>query len=341
MQKFTRLAALLLVAVAVILAIAAFTLGRRTTKPAEAPAGITQAPAPQGGRTSRQGEVVVVAATALKAGTPIAASALRLDSVAQRPVDGYDKVDAVAGGIPLLDIPAGTVLTSNLLARGVAMALRPGERAMAVPVDEQAGAGNRVLPGDYVDVFLSLKSAQPAAYGKAATDGTQTRLLLSRLRVLAYGGQDLPRASAEAGDKPPAKDGATRNTEQESRPVARTAVLAVPVQDADRLLLGVQNGKLSLAVRHPRDDGRPDDALFPQPRTVLTPRAGLSADQRALLDTPDNRAYAGIDGLGLAGNAHRAAASGSRPHRVAIPQAVEIIRGTSSDAARATRTSSP
>lgn len=351
MQKFTRIAALLLVVVAIVLAIAAFALGRRTSRQAEVPAtaaATIQPAAAQGNGAQQQGVAVVVAAAPLPAGTPIAASALRVANLAQRPADSFNAVDAAVGGIPLLDIPAGTVLTTRLLAHGVSMALKPGERAMAVPVDEQAGAGNRVVPGDYVDVFLSLKAAaQATPFGKPATDATQTRLLLSRLRVLAYGAQDLPSqprsatTNAEAGDK--AKDTAqqaSRNADQESRATPRTAVLAVPVEDADRLLLGVQNGKLSLAVRHPSDDGRPDDTLFPQPRTVLSPRNDLSADQKALLDRPDNRAYAGIDGLGLAGAGHAAPKPGNRLRRSAVP-AVEIIRGASDDRARTGRTSSP
>lgn len=350
MQKFTRIAALLLVVVAIVLAIAAFALGRRTSRQAEVPAtaATIQPAAAQGNGAQQQGVAVVVAVAPLPAGTPIAASALRVDSLAQRPADSFNAVDAAAGGIPLLDIPAGTVLTTRLLAHGVSMALKPGERAMAVPVDEQAGAGNRVVPGDYVDVFLSLKAAaQATSFGKPATDTAQTRLLLSRLRVLAYGAQDLPSpprsaaTNADAADK--AKDTAqqaSRNADQENRAAPRTAVLAVPVEDADRLLLGVQNGKLSLAVRHPSDDGRPDDALFPQPRTVLSPRNDLSADQKALLDRPDNRAYAGIDGLGLAGAEHAAPKPGNRLRHSTVP-AVEIIRGASDDRARTGRTGSP
>lgn len=349
MQKFTRIAALFLVAVAVLLAFVAFSLGRRTDKPTPAPVASAPAVAVQDSASRQPTVPVVVAAAALTASTPIAPSSLQVVNWPQRPEGGYADVEAVVASVPLVDIPAGTPLTAKLLSRGVAMALKPGERAMAVPVDEQAGAGNRILPGDYVDVFLSLKLPQTSSYGKAEVDGTQTRLLLSRLRVLAYGSQDLPTRPAP---KPPAANGdgsdkrnsnsdnrsaqTTRNGQDEPQPVPRTAVLAVPVEQADQLLLGVQNGKLSLAVRHPGDDGLPSDGLFPQPRTVLAARTDLTPEQRQLLEQPENQAYAGINGVGLAGQDHVTPKPG-RSHRGTAPSGVEIIRGPSDDSPRATR----
>lgn len=82
---------------------------------------------------------------------------------------------------------------------------------------------------------------------------------------------------------------------------ARSAVLAVPVADANRLLLGAQQGKLFLALRNPADTGLPDLALFPQSRGVIDPLRGLDAEQQLALQRPENHAFAGIDGDALAG----------------------------------------
>lgn len=349
MQKITRVAALLLVAIAVVLAIVAFGLGRRAARPAETSVAVSQGTV--GDFASRQAGVpVVVAGTALAQGVPIARASLRVVSRPQRPGGGYGDADAVAGSVPLVDIPAGSPLAAGLLARGLATALKPGERALAVPVDEQAGAGNRIVPGDYVDVFLSLKSSSPSTFDKAAADGTQTRLLLSRLRVLAYGMQDLP-PRPQAASAAATGDGADQRTDSKGSrltsppregppPVPRTAVLAVPVGEADRLLLGVQNGKLSLAVRPAIDNGQPDDALFPPLRAVLSGRTDLTAEQRQLLGLPENRAYAGIGGATLAGRDQPA----SRPgvlRRAGAPQGLEIIRGASGNGPSARRANSP
>jgi pilus assembly protein CpaB len=351
MQKFTRIAALLLVAVAVVLAILAFSIGRRVTRP------IADGAAFHARSLSAPTATVpvVVAAMALPAGTPLIASSLQTVSWAQRPAEGYGNVAAVVGSVPLVDIPAGAPMTSTLLARGVAMALRAGERAIAVPVDEQAGAGNRVLPGDYVDVFVSLKAPPAMSYQPNARDNavdpSQARLLLSRLRVLAYGDNDLPSAPAEpspsaASDDRNAKavaDGDSKQTSstqqgtEATKSVPHTAVLAVPVGEASQLLLAVQNGKLSLGVRQPADDGQPDDALFPQPHPVLTARAHLTNDQQQQLLQPENQAYAGIDGSGLAGH-DSAAKKPVRSDHARAYQGIEIIRGSANDGARANRT---
>ena len=336
MHKVTRAAALLLVALAVVLAIVAFSLSRRAMQPGNGPtrAGRTVA----GDRPASTAMLpAVVASSALPAGQAIARAALRVAEVAQPVADGYTTVDAVVGDVPLVDIPAGTAITTRLLAHGVAMELKPGERALAVPVDELSGAGNRILPGDYVDVFLSLKSA-PAYGTDAKPRPTQTRLLLSRLRVLAYGSENLPIIPRPAGG-PAATSGASGKEAPkpvagtvQDRPAARTAVLAVPVGEADRLLLGAQDGKLSLALRHPMDDGRPDRDLFPRFRPALAPLVRLDAGQRQRLGAPENHAYAGIDGSGLAAHPDALVQPAAvKPVPTRTTHRVEIIRGTKVD----------
>lgn len=338
MQKVTRVMAMLLVLVAVVLAVLAIALGRHTTGPARqaADAGATSA----GAGAAEQSVAVAVAATVLQPGVPIAADQLRLAHWPQRPVGAAGDTAALAGSIPLVRIPTGTPVLTSLLAKGVAMALQPGERAMAVPVDEQTGAGNRIQPGDYVDVFLSLKTAPTTGFGKSAVDATQTRLLLSRLRVLAYGGDNLP-ARPPVGDTGKVADEKSKKASSSDAqpPVPHTAVLAVPIQDADRLLLGVQNGKLSLALRRPDDTGHPDHTLFPQPRTVLTARSNLDPEQKQLLEQPENRAYAGINGQGLAGHAPTPPPRAAR--RAPAWRPVEVIRGTSDADVRVNRSNSP
>jgi len=334
MHKLARIAALLLVVVAVVLALVALNLGKRDgAREATTAAAAPAARAPSSGDTR---PAVVAAAVALPAGQPIAAGALRLVRLAQAPAGSFASVDVVAGSLPRVDIPAGTAITPELLAHGVAVRLRPGERALAVAVDELAGAGNRIAPGDYVDVFLSLKAAPPGSPRGTATDD-QARLLLSRLRVLAYGGQDLPAAATSAA---PAADGKSVALARTDNPPPHTAVLAVPVAEVGKLLLGAQNGRLALALRHPADPGRPDDALFPAPRAALAPLAGLDPAQRARLALPENRAFAGIDGAGLAGAAG-VPQPAARPRKGAGTAGLEIIRGTARGDAYSARPPSP
>ncbi|WP_294995898.1 Flp pilus assembly protein CpaB [uncultured Stenotrophomonas sp.] len=339
MLKLTRIAAVALIGLAVLLAVIALMIGRKPATPAAA------APIVHG----EVAAITVVEAVArLPAGEPITANGLRL---AQRtaPVAGAaSSIAAVVGKVPVQDIAEGTAISSSALAQGFSLQLRPGERALAVPVDELVGAGNRILPGDFVDVFLNLRTAQANSGGPAET--AQTRLLLSRLRVLSYGQQDIAPVASEStagneGDSrndPRAADitgsGSSHATASEATQPARSAVLAVPVADANRLLLGAQQGKLFLALRNPADTGLPDLALFPQARGVIDPLRGLDAEQQLALQRPENHAFAGIDGDALAGRGNRPVrtppegpAPASAPRRSA-PRAsgIEIIRGDSS-----------
>lgn len=321
MQKITRIAAIMLVVLAFLLAVLALGLGRRNTPPAPVPVAVHEAPA-----AASQGSnsvPMVVAADALPAGQAIAFSSLRVASVAQAPQGSFVNVDAVAGHLPLVGIPAGTPITADLLAHGMAMQLIPGERALAVPVDEVAGVGHHIVPGDYVDVFLSLKNPSTSMGPGPNRDQSQTRLLLSRLRVLAYGDHNLPVPASSAAQ--PANASA-QSVKSDVAEAARTAVLAVPVADIDALLLGVQNGKLTLALRYPGDDSQPNSRLFPQPPLVLSPLVYLSDEQHQQLNSPENDAFAGLDGSGLAGQI--VALSRAAPHRhIELASGVEIIRG--------------
>ena len=316
MSRFSRILALLLVAAAIVLAVLAFSLSRHKEAPRTASVTVT-APVPAAGHP------VVVAAAPLKAGEAIAATSLRIDTLPTAPEGGFDRIDALAGRIPRLAITAGTVLTADSLAQGLALQLLPGERALAIPVDEIAGVGNRIAPGDYVDVFFDLKKGQERG------EETQARLLLSRMHVLAYGNNMLaPAASAYAG-----ANGAGNQASGGTRtdpPSPRTAVLAVPVDAVDRLLLATREGKLSLALRHPDDRRTADAALFAQPATVLPTRQGLTLDERAVAAAPENQAFAGIDASGLAGRDTVTPFQPVRPVRAergGHPTGIEIIRG--------------
>ncbi|WP_422506929.1 Flp pilus assembly protein CpaB [Stenotrophomonas sp. GZD-301] len=334
MLKLTRIAAVLLIALAAILAVVAFGVSRRASQAPAAPAQTRAAEAPTW--------PVVEAVNALPAGLPIAAKDLRVAGRAQPVAGGFTTVADVVGAVPTRDIAAGTALDGLVIAQGYALRLNPGERALAVPVDELVAAGNRIQPGDFVDVFLNLR----ATPGVRDDGDAQARLLLSRLRVLSYGADDLGTpAPATPADAPPAdsraqditqRPSSSRSGDASTTATARSAVLAVPVADASRLLLGAQQGKLFLALRNPADVGQPDLALFAQPAGVLAPRRELTPEQRLALQSPENDAYAGIDSAALAGRGGArpapVASTGSAPRRSAprLDRGVEIIRGDAS-----------
>lgn len=317
MHNVSRIAAIALVLLATVLAVVAFGLGRRNAATETAQITPTVAPPPPPSNVAR----AVVAGQRLPAGQPIHASALREIGVNTPPAESYGQPELLAGQVPRIDIPEGTVITSSLLSNPLAMQLQPGERALAVPVDDITGVGSRVQPGDYVDVVLTVKMTDAMPGVALSSEHPESRLLASRLRVLAFGTRDLPSVRNPAS-KPESGNGPAHG-DAEAPP--RMAVLAVPLAEVDPLVLGAQNGKLSLALRHPGDEGMPGDQLFPRPAPVLMPRGDLTAEQRSWLAAPENRAYAGMDLSGLVGRA-RTLATTPKP-RAAGPGGVEIIRG--------------
>src|SRR6185295_1795316 len=114
--------------------------------------------------------------------------------------------------------------------------IKAGERAIAVKVDGVIGLGGFIQPDDRVDVLLYLSRDQ------REVPDTQARVLLENIRVLAYGANLERREQDEHDDN-------TNN--------ARTAVLAVPEADIDRLMLGASKGSLRLALRGDPADGDP------------------------------------------------------------------------------------
>ncbi|WP_204117355.1 Flp pilus assembly protein CpaB [Paraburkholderia sp. C35] len=299
----TRIAAGVLIALAVVLGALALTLARRPA-PVAAPVAQTQAMFP-----------VVVTSRTLPAGQPIPADALRIQSLPINPSGAFTDLSLVAGRVPVADIGAQAPVLDAQLSSGLAERIQPGERAVAVRVDETNAVGNRLTPGNLVDVFFTLKrdglSAGPGS--QSEVERTQTRLLLSHVRVLAWGN-------------------VTANGTVDVNTPARTAVLAVPLADVDRLTLAEGAGRLVLALRNPRDADVLDAASLPVYPGVLKTAAGRDAPA-------STRAAAGVALDELSGSGRQAApvaAPRSAPARVVAGvhdshDGIEVIRGGRSE----------
>lgn len=226
MHHLTKIIAGLLMLLGLALGIYAFVLGR---SPAVAPP-------PEAASRTATSWPLVVAAKALPAGVPIRAEDLRVERLTVKASGVFTTLPAAVGQVPASDIGAGMPVSEQQMASGMALKLAEGERAVAVKVDEAVGVGHRVRPGDFVDVFLVVKRDQ------AEIGQSKARLLLSRKKVLAYGA-----ASLDA--MPAAGQGSSARTAD----AARTAVLAIPLEEVNTLALGESAGKLLLALRNPTD----------------------------------------------------------------------------------------
>ncbi|MGO4156510.1 Flp pilus assembly protein CpaB [Cupriavidus sp. YAF13] len=273
-SKQIRVLAIVLLVLAALLALLAWRVARTPAKPAEPVVG------------SAQSYPVVVTAKPIEAGKPVPVDALKVEQLPINPAGAYTEVARVAGQVPLVSIGANVpVLESQLLA-GLATQVKEGERAVAVAVDEVIGVGNQVQPGDFVDVFAVFRrDGQEIA-------GSQARMLLARLRVLAYGAGTVNEAA-----KPPPEQMMAR------REGAKTAVLAVPVANVGKLAIAQQTGRLLLALRNPEDPDVPTEGLFEDPAPVLQAKAQAKGGAPAAALAPSDRAMAGVALAGIAGGA--------------------------------------
>ncbi|RYF83264.1 MAG: Flp pilus assembly protein CpaB [Comamonadaceae bacterium] len=335
MTRFTRVAAVVLLLLALALGVYAWMLGRKPATPAPAAASSAAAPRPQAQFA------VVVAAKALPAGQPITQDAVRVVQLPIQLADAVTDTAAAVGRVPVFDLGENTPLTESQLVSGLALRLEPGERAVAVKADEVMGVGNRIRPGDFVDVFFVLKS------DSREIERGQSRLLLPRLRVLAFGSASVDGGPARPNNGAASSGSRSDNSGSQRQEPVRTTVLAVPVDEVNRLALGDANARLLLALRRPDDTQVPDASLFAELPTALQPlprRAG--EPPRAPLDGLD-KAHAGLATADLALGAPLVATrakpaptvaaaapprpSAPRPAASAPGQTVEVIRGHQRD----------
>lgn len=229
MGRVQQLVAVLMVLISLGLGWYAWVLGKRslTEKPVE---------------SSVPRLNVVVAVKPIAAGVPIARDAIKVEVMTVRPEGAFDNVASVEGKIPAENIVTGeTILAQRMygLEKGIVSAVRPGERAVALKVDEVIGVGNRLNPRDVVDVFVIMRR------NNDEIAESQSKLLLAGVRVLAVGnrsvqGRDFNLTNIPDATTPP-----------------RTVVLAVPFDEVNGLALAAEMGKILLALRSPLDQMPP------------------------------------------------------------------------------------
>ncbi|RQZ62399.1 Flp pilus assembly protein CpaB [Burkholderia sp. Bp9004] len=254
-NNVTKIIAGLLIAIAVLLGIYAWMLGRSSSSPVPAQPAAAANPVP-----------VVVATRTLSVGQPIAADALKIQPTAPAPAGAFSDPATLVGRVPARDIPASAPVVSSALVSGLAEDVEPGERAIAVRVDETNAVGNRLRPGNFVDVFLNLKREGGGAMFDGEVSQTQARLLMSRIRVLSF------------GDATPDRDSGNNTNGNNGQPTnTRIAVLAVPTAQVDALTLGEASGRLTLALRNPRDDELATQTVAVRTDNKLSPSALAAA----------------------------------------------------------------
>jgi pilus assembly protein CpaB len=164
-------------------------------------------------------------------------------------VEGKKKIEDFVGSVVRLPIAEGEPITDGrVVAPGnsgfLAAVLRPGFRAVSVPVTMTSGISGFVFPGDHVDVLLTHNLPVAIEGGLERRAGGT---VLRNIRVLALD-QKVDVKPGEAGAVP------------------RTATIEVTPKQSEIVALVVEMGKLSLSLRSlQRDEPQlPEDDPFQQ-----------------------------------------------------------------------------
>jgi pilus assembly protein CpaB len=179
---------------------------------------------------------VVVAAEPLAYGTVVTPdSIVEIPWYANTLPDGAfaSKDDLLQGGRRTVLYPlkrGEPVLRSRITGAGqrasLAALLEDGKRAVTVRVDDVRGVAGFVLPGDFVD--LVMIADEPSSKRQSYSD-----ILLEHLKVLA-----IDQIASEGEEKPT---------------VARAVTLEVTKEQAQKVLLATNVGKLSLILSRPNE----------------------------------------------------------------------------------------
>ena len=185
--------------------------------------------------TARQTRPVVVAASDVTFGTKLDRNLLKVvnypkDSV---PPGAYSSLDSVVGQTTKIFLATKEpVLMSKLstIGGGLSMMVRPNMRASSVTVNLVSSVSGFVVPGDRVDVLVTIDRM-----GGGQQNAT-TRTILQNIEVLA------------AGVKTESKD-------QQNKPNTdlQTVTLLVDPPSAERMALAMHEGKIHLTLRNPED----------------------------------------------------------------------------------------
>jgi pilus assembly protein CpaB len=181
--------------------------------------------------TSKQFVPVVVTATDLTFGTKLDKAQLRVAKYPKEsvPSGAFSDIDSVAGQTTKIFLSTNEPVTATKLSSrggGLSMLVRHGLRATSLEVNQVSGVSGFVLPGDRIDVLCTVD-------GHGMKEEATTRTILQNAEVLASG---------------------QKTAQQDNKPITVQAVtILVDPSGAEKLALGLHEGKLHLVLRNPED----------------------------------------------------------------------------------------
>jgi len=182
---------------------------------------------------------VAVAKVQIPLGTKIVAEQV---TVVQFPKEStpdgtFETPEKLVGRVAVVNIPAREPITESRLApegtaAGLSAVIPEGYRAMTVKVDDAAGISGFIQPGTLVDVVVVIDPREGSGM-----QGPISKIVLQNIKVLANGQNiDKPQDQREANS-------------------VKAVTLQVTPEQAEKLALASNEGKLQLVMRNQIDQG--------------------------------------------------------------------------------------
>jgi pilus assembly protein CpaB len=172
---------------------------------------------------------VVVAAKDVPEGAALDATALTLASWPEQtvPPGAFSRMDSAVGRVVRVNVFAGEPIVPGRLAPagtgpGLELKIPPGQRAMAVRINDVAGISGLIQPNSRVDVLVTIQ--------EPGTSKQVAKLFMENMRVLSVGTE----IQRDASGKPI---------------TATTVTLGVTPQQAERLAVAMNQGAIQLVLR--------------------------------------------------------------------------------------------
>ena len=229
-------------------------------------AGLRAAAAQVAHQTSKHYVPVVVTATDLTFGTKLDRAQLRIARYPKEsvPAGAFSDIDSVADQTTKIFLAAREPVTATKLSSrggGLSMLVRRGLRATSVEVDQVSGVSGFVLPGDRVDVLCTVDN-------RGGDNQAVTKTILQNAEVLASG---------------------QKTAQQDNKPITVQAVtILVDPLGAEKVALGLHEGKLHLVLRNPEDGDtlRVAGLNTNEMLTGTAPRVASSSPKRSSSSSP-------------------------------------------------------
>jgi pilus assembly protein CpaB len=185
------------------------------------------------GRDKKNFKPVVVTATDLTYGMKLEQPMLKVvrypkDAV---PAGAFSSIDSVMGQTTKVFMSAREPITATKLSSrggGLSMLVRPTMRAASIEVNQVSGVSGFVLPGDRVDVLVTIDPR-----GGSGNEAASTHTILQNVEVLAAG---------------------QKTQQQDNKPITVQAVtLLVDPSGAEQVAHAQHEGEITLVLRNPED----------------------------------------------------------------------------------------